>query len=87
MLDETAMRHKSSRRLALAAATVWILAIVIVAIGGCARSRVVVVDDAALRTADTDPANWLTYGHTYSEQRFSRLQQIDEQTASRLGLA
>jgi quinohemoprotein ethanol dehydrogenase len=82
MLEDTAMRHNSSRRLALAAAAVCILAII-----GCARSRVVVVDDAALRAADADPANWITYGRTYSEQRFSRLQQVDEQTVSRLGLA
>src|ERR1039458_3438104 len=82
VLEDTAMRHKSFRRLALAAAASCILAII-----GCARSRVVVVDDAALRAADADPANWITYGHTYSEQRYSRLQQVDEQTVSRLGLA
>ena len=82
MLDDTAMCHKSSRRLALAAAAVCILAII-----GCGRSRAVVVDDAALRAADADPANWITYGHTYSEQRFSPLKQIDEQTVSKLGLA
>jgi len=82
MLCDTAMRQKSSRRLVLAAATVCILAII-----GCARTRVVPVDDAALRAADADPANWITYGRTYSEQRFSRLQQVNEQTVSRLGLA
>jgi quinohemoprotein ethanol dehydrogenase len=76
------MRHKSSRRVTLATAAACILAII-----GCARSRVAIVDDAALRAADTDPANWITYGHTYSEQRFSRLQQIDEQSVSKLGLA
>ncbi|MFY9527391.1 MAG: PQQ-dependent dehydrogenase, methanol/ethanol family [Candidatus Acidiferrales bacterium] len=73
------MRQKLSRHSTLAAAAVWILTI-----AGCARSRD--VDDAALRAADADSANWVTYGHTYSEQRFSRLQQIDEQTVSRLGL-
>jgi quinohemoprotein ethanol dehydrogenase len=76
------MRHKSSRKLTLATAAVCILAIT-----GCTRSRVVAVDDAALQAADADSANWITYGHTYSEQRFSRLQQIDEQTIGRLGLA
>ncbi len=44
------------------------------------------VDDAALRGADTDSANWITYGRTYSEQRFSPLKQIDENSVSRLGL-
>jgi len=73
------MRQKSSRHLTMAAAAVWILTIT-----GCARSSE--VDDAALRAADSDSANWITYGRTYSEQRFSRLQQIDEHTVSRLGL-
>lgn len=45
------------------------------------------VNDAALRNADADSANWLTYGRTYSEQRHSTLRQIDEQSVSRLGLA
>ena len=82
MLDDTSMRQKSPRRLVLAAAAACILAI-----AGCARSRVAPVDDAALKAADADPANWITYGHTYSEQRFSSLQQVNEQTVSRLGLA
>ncbi len=80
MFAHTAMSHKFSRRLALAA-------VCVVATIGCARTRLVVVDDAALRAAEGDPANWITYGRTYSEQRFSPLQQIDEQTVSRLGLA
>ncbi|MGH7469613.1 MAG: PQQ-dependent dehydrogenase, methanol/ethanol family [Longimicrobiales bacterium] len=46
-----------------------------------------VVDDAALRAADADSANWLTYGRTYDEQRHSPLRQIDEANVSRLGLA
>src|SRR5260221_10263562 len=44
-------------------------------------------DDTALRAADHDSANWVTYGRTYSEQRFSPLRQVDEQSVSRLGLA
>ena len=31
------------------------------------------VDAARLVAADQDPANWMTYGRTYSEQRFSPL--------------
>jgi quinohemoprotein ethanol dehydrogenase len=81
MLDVPVVCQKSSRTAALAMAAVCILAI------GCGHSRGVVVDDAALEAADADPANWITYGHTYSEQRFSRLQQIDDQSVSRLGLA
>lgn len=45
------------------------------------------VDDARLRNADADSANWLMYGRTYSEQRFSPLNQINENTVSRLGVA
>jgi quinohemoprotein ethanol dehydrogenase len=76
------MRHKSSRRLILASAAVWLLAIT-----GCSHTAKNEVDDAALRAGDADSANWITYGRTYSEQRFSPLKQIDEQTVSRLGLA
>jgi quinohemoprotein ethanol dehydrogenase len=75
------MRLNLSRRLILASAALWI-----VAIAGCARKQVV-VDDAALRAADGDAANWITYGRTYSEQRFSPLKLIDEQSVGKLGLA
>jgi quinohemoprotein ethanol dehydrogenase len=35
----------------------------------------------------SDNANdWVMYGRTYDEQRFSRLNQIDEQNVARLGL-
>ena len=44
------------------------------------------VDDARLVAADADSANWLTYGRTYSEQRFSPLKQINDSTVTRLGL-
>ena len=85
MLDDTAMRQKFPRRSALVA-TLACVATIILGIGGCNRSRVTVVDDAALKAADADPANWITYGRNYSEQRFSSLKQVDEQTVSRLGL-
>ena len=52
---------------------------------GCASPRP--VDDAMLRAADGDSANWLTHGRTYAEQRFSPLHQIDEKTVTGLGLA
>jgi quinohemoprotein ethanol dehydrogenase len=45
------------------------------------------VDDARLREADADTANWLTHGRTYEEQRFSPLRQISDANVSRLGLA
>jgi len=45
------------------------------------------LDDARLQSADQDPANWLMYGRTYDDHRFSPLNQINEQTISKLGLA
>ncbi|MCG3169837.1 MAG: Quinohemoprotein alcohol dehydrogenase ADH IIB [Pseudomonadales bacterium] len=45
------------------------------------------VDDARLRTADEDPANWITHGRTWGEQRFSPLAQIDASNVGRLDLA
>lgn len=57
----------------------------VVILVGCARAPE--IDDVALRFADRDSANWLSYGRTYSEQRHSPLRQIDEQSLSGLGLA
>ena len=74
------MNLLSFRAALLAAAAVCILGI-----AGCARRAE--VDDAALRGADSDSANWISYGRTYSEQRFSPLKQVDEQSVSKLGLA
>lgn len=51
----------------------------------CAQQKS--LDDAALRTADQDSANWLMYGRTYDDHRFSPLNQVNEQTVSKLGLA
>lgn len=46
-----------------------------------------VVDDATLRNSDQDSANWIMYGRTYDDHRYSPLKQIDEQSAGKLGLA
>src|SRR5690242_14800803 len=51
----------------------------------CSHQKI--VDDAALRAADQDSANWLMNGRTYDDHRFSPLTQINEQTVSKLGLA
>ncbi|MEM7665263.1 MAG: PQQ-dependent dehydrogenase, methanol/ethanol family [Pseudomonadota bacterium] len=45
------------------------------------------VDNAALIAAGEDDANWITHGRTYSEQRFSPLDQINAETVGDLGLA
>jgi quinohemoprotein ethanol dehydrogenase len=40
-----------------------------------------------MENADKDAANWMSYGRTWGEQRFSPLTQINESNVSRLGLA
>lgn len=45
------------------------------------------VDAARIIHADNEPANWMTHGRTYSEQRFSPLKQINDQNVRWLGLA
>jgi len=45
------------------------------------------VDAARLNAAERDAANWLSYGRTYSEQRFSPLAKITADNARQLGLA
>jgi alcohol dehydrogenase (cytochrome c)/quinohemoprotein ethanol dehydrogenase len=45
------------------------------------------VSDAQIVKAESQPGDWLTYGRTYSEQRFSPLRAINDQSAGRLGLA
>jgi quinohemoprotein ethanol dehydrogenase len=44
------------------------------------------VTAARLLKADREPGQWLTYGGTYSEQRFSALKQIDSGNVGTLGL-
>jgi quinohemoprotein ethanol dehydrogenase len=45
------------------------------------------VDGERIANADAEPGNWLTYGRTYSEQRFSPLARINDKNAQKLGLA
>ena len=45
------------------------------------------VSTERLLAADADRANWLTYGRTYDEQRFSPLALIDDQNVGDLQLA
>ena len=45
------------------------------------------VDAERLLNAGSDPANWLTHGRTYSEQRFSPLEKINDSNVGDLGLA
>lgn len=45
------------------------------------------VDSARLVAADSDGANWMSYGRTYSEQRFSPLTAVNDETVGGLSLA
>ncbi|HPG28162.1 MAG TPA: hypothetical protein PLW10_21195, partial [Myxococcota bacterium] len=42
-----------------------------------AAAGIEAVDDARLRHAADEPQSWLTYGGSYAEQRYSRLDRID----------
>ena len=44
------------------------------------------VDDARLVAGSPDGADWLSYGRTMDEQRFSPLTQVSDQNVSQLGL-
>ncbi len=52
------------------------------AIGGPAA-----VASARLVAADSEPGSWMSYGRTYSEQRFSPLTKVDTDNVGQLGLA
>ena len=45
------------------------------------------IDGARITNADREPGNWMSYGRTYSEQRFSPLKDINGHNVARLGLA
>ncbi|MBT8427004.1 MAG: PQQ-dependent dehydrogenase, methanol/ethanol family [Erythrobacter sp.] len=45
------------------------------------------IDSMRLINADQDSANWISHGRTYSEQRYSPLDQVNRDTVSDLGLA
>src|SRR5271156_2001124 len=45
------------------------------------------VDGERIANADAEPGNWLSYGRTYSEQRYSPLKTINDKNAQKLGLA
>ncbi len=45
------------------------------------------MDATRISQADREPGNWMTYGRTYSEQRFSPLARITADNVKQLGLA
>ena len=52
-----------------------------------APPTIALVDGERIINADAEPGNWLSNGRTYSEQRYSPLDEIDESTVTELGLA
>lgn len=84
-----------SSRLALGAALVAAIIIGLIYITGGSQDEVVPVattepaqiDGARIINADSEPQNWLAHGRTYSEQRYSPLDQINDQNVGELGLA
>ena len=60
----------------------------ITAVETAAELNTAILDDGRIKRALTEePGEWLTYGQTFEEQRFSKLTQIDRDTVSGLGLA
>ncbi|MEP7245015.1 MAG: PQQ-dependent dehydrogenase, methanol/ethanol family [Gammaproteobacteria bacterium] len=45
------------------------------------------VDTARMRAVNREPENWMSWGRTYDEQRFSPLKQINDRNVGKLGLA
>src|SRR5881227_2777826 len=75
------MRARKTRWLVLS--TVGFVLATWVVLGQQARR----VDDLALRNAGKTGEEWLTYGLTPGETRYSPLKQLDATNVSRLGLA
>ena len=75
------------RRYALSAGAIAALAL----ISSIHAQQAAKVDSAALRNAgtakDSLPGDWLSYGRTQGETRYSPLKQIDTGNAGRLGLS
>ena len=65
------------------------LSLLMLALAGCgdAPKGPDAVDQAAIENADKTPGDWLTYGRTFSEQRFSPLTKINKENVKELGLA
>ncbi len=73
--------------------TIGILAAAIAALGTTASAQdsdlrgPAAVNEARLLAADAEPGNWLSYGRTYDEQRYSPLDRITTENIGELGLA
>lgn len=91
----TKTKQFSTRLICLTFLTVFIL-------GSCSRSNdedinssvsnslgsstIGLINDERIISAESEPGNWLSYGRTYEEQRFSPLSKINKDTVKDLGL-
>ena len=57
------------------------------AVGERSSTNRAAVDAERIVNADKEPGNWMSYGRTYSEGRFSPLKQVNDQNVGGLGLA
>ena len=57
------------------------------ALPAAAQNGAANVTDKRLLNAGSEPSQWMTYGGTYSEQRYSKLSQINKSNVKNLGLA
>ena len=68
-------------------------ALLAVSLLGCQKAKAPVAPPAAQVTAERllkaadEPSQWMTYGGSYSEQRFSKLAKINRDTVKTLGLS
>ena len=58
--------------------------LVLATLSGVTQAQDAAVDDARLAAAPAHPENWLTYGGSWLEQRYSALSQINPQNIARL---
>ena len=81
------MSNRSQRRVRL----FWPVLAAFAALSACSPSQRASGDaypsDRRIAAADSEPQNWLSHGRTYSEQRFSPLEQIDSGNVGDLNLA
>ena len=69
------------------AGSIAALVVSFIAFGSAQQKPAAPVDDAALKAVDARNQDWLSYGRDYYEQRFSPLDQINDNNAGQLGLA
>ena len=59
----------------------------LLALGACGPMGPAAVTEARLAAADNEPGNWMSHGRTYSEERYSQLDEINTENVGQLGLA